>query len=362
MRIVVCARHFAEYSVRFANALAAASEVLLFIDSANAERQWSIGRIPVRGTLKIVRLNFRMKGLGVLSVFRMVARTIAFRPDYIHFHEIPDPITPLLLFLLRRMAVVGMTVHDPQTHSGVDSRLPRVLMKLKKFGRRQAQLVFLHGQYCMRSYLATEPDNRSIVVCMNHGVLMREALSDVPRTENMILMFGRMESYKGVDVFARAAELLLERGVACNLVVAGRGEGLRESESLLRRLPNVRVLADYIASGDAQCLFRQAVVAVLPYKDATQSGVVASAFGNDCPVVASSVGGLPDVVNHGVNGLLVPPNDHVALADALQLVLSDERLRKKLQDGARQSAEHEMNWDVIVGAIMPEIARLTRDA
>ena len=93
-------------------------------------------------------------------------------------------------------------------------------------------------------------------------------------------------------------------------------------------------------------------VVALPYKDATQSGVLASAYGNSRPVVASATGGIPDVVTDGVNGLLVPPGDATALADALERVLTSKPLAATLTEGARQTAAGPLNWDRVAEGLL----------
>ena len=96
----------------------------------------------------------------------------------------------------------------------------------------------------------------------------------------------------------------------------------------------------------------------MPYKDASQSGVLASAFGNHRPVVASATGGIPDVVTDGVNGLLVPPADAEALADALERVLTSRPLAASLTEGARQTAEGSLNWDHIAERLFTTYRRV----
>lgn len=64
-------------------------------------------------------------------------------------------------------------------------------------------------------------------------------------------------------------------------------------------------------------LLNDALFAVCPYKDATQSGVIQTAFSMDCPVIGTDVGALPEAIDNGVTGLIVPPCNSEALAHAI---------------------------------------------
>jgi glycosyltransferase involved in cell wall biosynthesis len=99
------------------------------------------------------------------------------------------------------------------------------------------------------------------------------------------------------------------------------------------------VINRYVPADEQAALFREAAVVVLPYLEASQSGVVpiACAFGK--PVVVTDVGGLPEVVEDGVTGFVVAPGDETALADAIVRVLSDDDLRRRLGDNARRSLD-----------------------
>lgn len=120
----------------------------------------------------------------------------------------------------------------------------------------------------------------------------------------------------------------------------------------MEAMPTVKTINAYISPEDTGRLFQSATVVALPYKDATQSGVLASAYGNSRPVVASATGGIPDVVTDGVNGLLVPPGDAAALADALERVLTSKSLAAALTEGARQTAAGILNWDRIAEGLL----------
>ena len=96
--------------------------------------------------------------------------------------------------------------------------------------------------------------------------------------------------------------------------------------------------------------------AVLPYRSATGSAVAAQALGWGLPLVGSAVGGIAEVVEEGVNGLLVPPEDPEALAAALTRV-ADGSLRARLAGGAR-AASRRWNWASYAEVLEELVARL----
>jgi glycosyltransferase involved in cell wall biosynthesis len=88
---------------------------------------------------------------------------------------------------------------------------------------------------------------------------------------------------------------------------------------------------------------------VCPYRDASQSGVVMSAFAFNVPVVATDVGGLPEYVLPERTGLVVPVGDAQAIADAVCRILLDRALAGRLRDGIRHAP---FNWDAAAAAIV----------
>jgi glycosyltransferase involved in cell wall biosynthesis len=86
-------------------------------------------------------------------------------------------------------------------------------------------------------------------------------------------------------------------------------------------------------------------VIVCPYRDATQSGVVLTAYAFGVPVVVSAVGGLIEYVEHGRTGLVVPPGDANALAAAVGQLLLDPILQARIRDGIHDAVRGELNWN-----------------
>jgi glycosyltransferase involved in cell wall biosynthesis len=144
--------------------------------------------------------------------------------------------------------------------------------------------------------------------------------SQSARAGSTILFFGIVRPYKGLDVLLRALKIVLSR-VRCKLIIAGEFyEPVDKYLGLIDRLglqQYVEIDDRYVPNEEIAALFERADVLALPYRHATQSGVLRGALGSRLPVVASAVGAFCDEVVHNLNGLLVRPGDPDELAAAL---------------------------------------------
>lgn len=147
----------------------------------------------------------------------------------------------------------------------------------------------------------------------------RERLG-LPVEGKIALYFGLIRHYKGVDLFFQASDLLQDSPDLKMLAVGEIYAGREELTAQVASLPFERAeLRDtYIPNELVALYFRAADLVVLPYRTATQSGIVPIAYACDRPVVVTQVGGLSEVVNDGETGFVIPPNDVQALADAIR--------------------------------------------
>jgi len=125
------------------------------------------------------------------------------------------------------------------------------------------------------------------------------------------------------------------------IVIAGEGEDFARYRRMMANPEQFIVRNEYVTDAERNELFRRASVVVLPYVEASQSAVIPVAYQSSKPVVATTVGGLPELVDHGRTGLLVPPRDERALAEAVVRILSDGDLRRRLGAGGRRKLDRE---------------------
>lgn len=147
-------------------------------------------------------------------------------------------------------------------------------------------------------------------------------LAALPRRAPLeLLFFGFVRPYKGLDTLYAALRLVPELDLALSVVGEAWGPEPPCAD------PRVERVARYVGEAEAAACFARADVVVLPYRAATGSGVVPQALRHGRPVLATRVGGLPEQVEEGRTGWLVPPEDPAALAAALRRVAaSDLRL------------------------------------
>lgn len=166
------------------------------------------------------------------------------------------------------------------------------------------------------------------------------------------VFFGYVRRYKGLDTLLSAWPAVRARRAA-TLVVAGdfyedpapyRAQAAAAGEGA------VRLMEGYLPDGDVEALLRAADVVVLPYRSATQSGVTHVAYALGVPVITTDVGGLAETVKPGETGLVVPPEDPAALADAVVRFFADDmgpRLRAVVR-----SLQREHSWEVLADRVI----------
>jgi glycosyltransferase involved in cell wall biosynthesis len=153
-----------------------------------------------------------------------------------------------------------------------------------------------------------------------------------------VLFVGVLERYKNVHALAAAWRLAAPKLPGVVLHVVGRGRERAVVEQLVRDLPDQVVWDEWLPSDRIAAALDEATVLVLPSFSEGLPRVAMEAFARGRAVVGSRAGGIPDIVEDGVSGLLVPPDDPAALAGALVHVLSDRDLAEKLAAGARADA------------------------
>lgn len=130
------------------------------------------------------------------------------------------------------------------------------------------------------------------------------------------------------------------------LVIAGRGRIYFDYEPF-KNLDYIILKNEYLELETISTLLKHALFTVLPYKDATQSGVVQTAFSCNSPLIVTNVGGLPESVKDGITGLVIPPKDVNSLENAINNLLDNSEVLQSFRENIDKIWRPQMDWSII---------------
>ncbi len=285
-----------------------------------------------------------------LASIAAYARAIRkFNPDVVHVHDVADYRIFCALKLACWKRPLVMTVHDAELHPGDGGNKFEFL---RPKARLMADAIIVHGKDIKSRLHQVAPDiSEKKVNIIPHGVytLYRRWLSDnIKKSRNKVLTFGRIRKYKGIDYLIKSAPIVRESVPDAKIVIAGSGPDWPRCEAMIEDPSMFEIHNEDVTDDMVTRLFQEAAVIVLPYIEASQSGVLNIAYALGRPVIVTNVGSLPEVVEDGVTGFVVPPADEKALAVAIVKVLSDHKLADEMGENAYQRAvKGELSWDSV---------------
>jgi glycosyltransferase involved in cell wall biosynthesis len=220
-----------------------------------------------------------------------------------------------------------------------------------------------------RSYLAQlAHDAEAKIKCIYHGLELSEytPVKRSARRTPVLLCVGQLQEKKGIAYLLQACRLLLEEEYQFGCVIVGEGPLRAELEEQIRRLRlgSVVALCGALPHQDVIRLYGQASVFVLPAvisADGDRDGipnVILEAMAMKLPVISTRHSGIPEVVEHGVNGLLVRPSDAEALKQAIGCLLDDPTLARQLGECGRQTVAAKFDLETNVSWLLRELEAL----
>ena len=358
MKVAFLSFNLGEYSIALASALAREAEVLLLLPRRLAAPHLSkLDRAVTYEPFSKPRLRQPLQ--QVHMIYTILQRLKNFGPDVIHFQH-GHLWFNLALPLLRRYPLV-ITIHDARHHPGdkESQKTPQTIMDL---GYHRADQVIVHGNQLKQAVVHRLRIPSEIVhVIPQLGLWHGVARSQVEEEDHLILFFGRIWEYKGLEYLIRAEPLITAQVPDARIIIAGRGEDFSRYRQMMVHPEHFVIHNEYIADDKRAKLFGRASIVALPYTDASQSGVIPIAYAFGKPVVATAVGGLPEMVDHGRTGYLVPPCDERALADAIVRLLRDRELRRQLGSNGKRKMDTQCSSDVVAQQTLAVYRRAISD-
>ncbi|MFV0268564.1 MAG: glycosyltransferase family 4 protein [Draconibacterium sp.] len=269
-------------------------------------------------------------------------------PDIIHFDGIV-PRTLAGIWSLRKIPLV-CSIHDPVRHKGEENWKKELA---RKISFPLIDRFLLHSEAMKEQFLATYSGirptrvvNSALAAYNIYSQWVKAPIEDDGRT---VLFFGRLSTYKGIEVLLQAAPIIAEHINGVRIIIAGKPvyDYNLPTPPLLAHKGKFEIITNYIDNGLLATLFQRATVVACPYIDASQSGVVLTAYGFNKPVIVTDIGGLPEYIWRKKTGFIVPPDDHQELAHAICNILDNQELQQEVKSNIEQMKSNEWNWQTV---------------
>jgi glycosyltransferase involved in cell wall biosynthesis len=358
---------FVDYQIQLAKALNRSGDTLVVV--------YAMSRRLPEENLKIAEGQVRLRVLAregpiynpvaLARFLRDCAGTLReirrFGPDVVHF-QIGSSMLAFLMPFLKDYPLVT-TFHDVAPHSGEEKTWER---RIHAYIRKQSRQLMVHGkqlkQLLEREY-GVPPEKASSIPIGPHNIdaFLAHMRKDIRQEEHYVMFFGRILEYKGLEYLIKAEPLITQAIPDVTIVIAGAGDGMGRYEAMMAHRDRFILYNHHISYDEGAILFQRCSAVALPYVEASQSGVVSTAYGFSKRVVVTATGAIPEIVDDGVTGLIVPPRDHEALADAIIRILKDPALGRRMGLNGHRKLYGDLSWDNVVRETLAVYERAIRE-
>lgn len=274
---------------------------------------------------------------SIIESFKVYKELKQKKYDVIHLTWPPSYMNWFIYRLKRKLV---LTVHDPFPHSSVVNII-REYERKRAFNKIDNLILLNESQKKdFIKYYNLDKTKKNIYTSFLSCYDYLHIHDGRVKKENcyQILFFGQIFSHKGVDYLLSAMDMVHREIPKAKLVVAGSGTYWFDI-SPYQHCDYIEIINRYIPDCELVELISSSSFVVIPYIDATQSGVIMTAYAFNKPCVATNVGALPEMVIDGINGEIVPPKDSDALSEAMIRLLKKPEIVKKYSRAIRESYE-----------------------
>jgi glycosyltransferase involved in cell wall biosynthesis len=233
---------------------------------------------------------------------------------------------------------------------------------LIKYSFLNTQHFIVHSEEDRRNILSFKPNaivfknlHPTYTIFSNYSFYNKEESKkklNIAVNKKIILFFGFIRPYKGLKYLLYAMKKVV-KSVDCTLLIVGEFyESKKFYLSLIEKLEltdNIIIIDKYVNNEDVPLFFCSSDVVVLPYINATQSGIIQIAFGLNRPVITTNVGGLSEAVNDGKTGFVVDPESPDALHEAIIKYFNGNYEKKFCEEIKKNSRD--FDWDIALSNI-----------
>lgn len=238
-------------------------------------------------------------------------------------------------FLKLKKKAIFWTMHDVDfrpSNPGLRGKMESLQVKLlcqNNILNRQVDVIIVHGKELKQKLISRGVSETKIHVLphFDYQYLVSNPNLESTSSNGYVLLFGKIKPYKGMEIFLNAARIVNKKlGKKVRIMIAGKGD-MSHFIPLFRKsdIEYIEILNRYIPDSEIPLLFTNAKCLVLPYTEASQSGIIPLAYTFSKPVIVSNVGSITEYVDNRVTGLIFEAGNTEQLANCIiELVQNNE--------------------------------------
>ncbi len=342
-----------QYASQLANALCKYQKVYVLIPDYSETMLFDkrVKLLKVKAPPNIIKTT--LLSANLFTFYNLINKIRHINPDVIHFLDNHPWYVSLILSFKNKKFFV--TQHDISSHPGEFFR-GKITIWMNKILDRYATRIIVHGQV-LKNELAKKVDKNKIAVYPHgdYSFFLKWKKKNVIEEAHTVLFFGRILKYKGLDILLKSAPLVIKKVPDLKIIIAGEGDMTPYKKFISPDLEkHLEIINKYLPERDIPILFQRSSIVVMPYREASQSGVIPIAYAFKKAIVCTDVGSISEVIENEKTGILIRPDDEKLLAETLSKLLLDARYRKFLGVNGYHKMLSELSWDAISKKLIKE--------
>jgi glycosyltransferase involved in cell wall biosynthesis len=348
MKIGVVSFHDLDYGMDVAGMLAEAGHsVFLYVSHQRADmaipgevterRFYELGLLPKNVAIRLYRFS-RLRNPANLKIVKQIHHQM--QQDGIqiaHLLVAQGDIRSVMLSYRLKEIPTAATMIVPQPN--LNDAVPAWMVKFV-YGTTAARsdLVIVNGKNQVELVQRLYHLSGERVVHIPLGAQSAQNWLQVkqPEEPGTILFFGRAALHKGLEYLVRAQPIISKTDPSARFLISAYGEDFERCKALIVDPGKFEIHEGFVTGDQLASIFQRASIVALPYLTASTSGILMTAMAFGKALVATNVGCLPEYIQDGVTGMLVPPHDEKKLAQAILRLLENDELRTHLGKNAAE--------------------------
>jgi len=311
----------------------------------------------------------------IIEWIRVVIHLIETKPDIVQFGKIEFPFEAFFLAILKRKGLVlSQICHEFELREQGNGLLVDISNRLYSWVYDTFSVVFFHGESNRQRFLTLfnmQQEKLHLIEHGNEGLFLTQKSDGITAPQfrerykiapdaMVILFFGNLMPSKGIPDLLMAFAQVYKKQKRARLVVAGNPSRYIDMSEIKKLVVDLEISeatvfdTRYIPMEDVAGLMDMAIVAVYPYLNSTQSGALQVAYTFGKAVIATNVGGLPEAIEAGRSGIIVPPASPNSLAEAILYFIDNPQHAKEMGEYAKYLSVTRFSWDAIAKKIYGE--------